>query len=134
MLKKPEVGKSNNLPDDNLITRLLTSMLKEINCLNVEENNTIQTLHNDKFYRLTLNNSGETYELEEQLLNESADKLLLYEADVLITDQLEADNFNYKDREITSLRESEYKSIENITSDSIEKQKERFIKIAKIES
>ncbi len=109
-------------------------MLKEINCLNVEENNTIQTLHNDKFYRLTLNNSGETYELEEQLLNESADKLLLYEADVLITDQLEADNFNYKDREITSLRESEYKSIENITSDSIEKQKERFIKIAKIES
>ena len=83
---------------------------------------------------MTLNNSGETYELEEQLLNESADKLLLYEADVLITDQLEADNFNYKDREITSLRESEYKSIENITSDSIEKQKERFIKIAKIES
>lgn len=123
MLKKPEEGKSNNLPDDNLITRLMTSMLKDINCLNVEENNTIQALHNNKFYRLTLNNSGETYELEEQLSNESVDKLLLYEADVLITDQLEADKFDSQGRKITHLTENEYKSVEDITSDSIEKRK-----------
>ena len=42
MLKKPIKGKPNDLPSDELVHRLLTCLLKEIDILGVEKNHLIQ--------------------------------------------------------------------------------------------
>lgn len=132
MLKEPEKGKPNNLPDDNLINRLFISLLKEIEILSFEKNNFIQAQKEGVFYRLTLNSSGEVNELQEQLSKEIQysieDKLLIYESDVLITDQLNEENFIYNSINTMIIGENEYKDLQDITSDSIEKIKKNYSK------
>ncbi|KNY30537.1 hypothetical protein Bccel_5817 [Pseudobacteroides cellulosolvens ATCC 35603 = DSM 2933] len=132
MLKEPKVGKPNNLPDDNLINRLFTNLLKEIELLSFEGNNLIQAQKNGLFFRLTLNSSGESYELQEQLdkeINNSLeDKLLIFENDVLITDQLNEESFMYNGIKTMVFGENEYKELESITTDSIEKIKKNYNK------
>lgn len=132
MLKEPEIGRPNNLPDDSLIHRLLTSLIKELDHLGIEENYLIQAHKNGQFYRMTLNSSGEPEELQDQLLNEmknsANDKLLLYETDVLITDQLKEDTFFVNGISTMVFSKNEYAELENITSDSIEKIKKKFNK------
>lgn len=132
MLKEPEKGKPNNLPGDNLIDRLFISLLKEIEILSFEKNNLIQAQKEGVFYRLTLNSSGEVYELQEQLSKEIQysieDKLLIYESDILITDQLNEENFIYNSINTMIIGENEYKDLQDITSDSIEKIKKNYSK------
>lgn len=132
MLKEPEKGKPNNLPDDKLIYRLLINLLKEIEILSFEPNNLIQAQKDGLFYRLTLNSSGEVYELQEQLEKERqaaiGDKLLIYESDILITDQLNQENFIYNSINTTVIGENEYKDLQGIMSDSIEKIKKNYSK------
>ena len=132
MLKEPKIGKPNNLPDDNLINRLFTNLLKEIDLLSFENNNLIQAQKNGLFFRLTLNSSGESYELQEQLdkeiKNALEDKLLIYENDVLITDQLNEEAFIYNGIKTTVFGENEYKDLEDITTDSIEKMRKNYNK------
>lgn len=132
MLKEPDKGRPNNLADDNLIQRLFVSLLKEIDLLSFEKNNLIQAQKEGLFYRLTLNSSGEVHELQEQLDKEMraslGDKLLIYENDILITDQLNEDNFIYNGINTTVIGENEYKDLQNITSDSIEKIKKNYNK------
>lgn len=125
ILETPEPGKSNNLPDDNLITRLLLNMLDEIKLLKVENNNVIQAIKSDgEFYRLSLDNSSEIYELQERIskeLNKSADKSLIFECDVLITDHLNKKTFLYNGANVNVLEEEQLGEIRSISSDSIEK-------------
>lgn len=117
MLMKPEKGKPNNLPNDNLINRLFIKMLKEIEILKFGKNNIIQARKNGKFYRLTLDSSGEINELDEKLKNaNNSDKLLIRENDVLITDQIEKENHIYNSIDINVMGENERKDLENITS------------------
>lgn len=132
MLKEPVIGRPNNLPDDGLIHRLLTCLVKEVNRLGVEKNHLIQAQKNGQFYRMTLNSSGEPEELQDQLLNEMKntvyDELLLYETDVLITDQLKEETFFVNGISTYVFGENEYAELENITSDSIEKIRKKFNK------
>lgn len=132
MLKKPVMGKPNNLPNDNLIHRLMVSLLKDIDCLGMEENYLIQAQRDGTFYRLTLDSSGEAYELQEQLSKEihysTDDKLLLFETDVLITDQLNEDVFTINGHSTMVFGKAEYDELKSITSDSIEKVKKNFSK------
>lgn len=132
LLKEPVIGRPNNLPDDNLITRLLTCLIKEIDRLSIEKNFLIQAQKDGLFYRMTLNSSGEPDELQDQLLNEiknsASDKLLLYETDVLITDQLKEDTFLVDGISTMVFGKSEYDELKDITSDSIEKIRKRFNK------
>lgn len=132
MLKRPEIGKPNNLPSDNLIHRLLTSLLKDIDCLEMEEDHIIQAHKDGIFYRLTLDSCGEAHELQEQLSKEimgsTEDKLLLFEPDVLITDQLNEEIFTINGHSSMILGKSEYEELDNITSDSIEKAKINYNK------
>lgn len=132
ILKEPERGKPHNLPTDGVINRLFISLLKEIEILSLEENNLIQAQKEGLFYRLTLDSSGDVEELQEQLVKErlaaNSDKLLIYESDVLITDQLYKDNFIYDGNNTTVIGENEYNELKNITSDSIEKVKKNYNK------
>jgi len=125
MLKKPEIGKVNNLPSDQLIHRLLICLLKEIDSFTLEKDFLIQLQKEGQFYRLTLNSDGEPEELQEQLSKEIqssvGDKLLLYETDVLVTDQLNEDVFRLDGISTMVLGKDEYAELEDITSDSIEK-------------
>jgi hypothetical protein len=132
MLKKPEEGRPNNLPDDDLIHRLLTCLLKDIDNLKIEQNHLIQAKKNEEFYRMTLNSSGEKEELQNQLSNEmknsKSDRLLIYETDVLITDQLKEDVFLPYGNNTMVFGEKEYLELNNITNDSIEKHKKKYNK------
>lgn len=132
MLKKPEKGRSNNLPNDNLIMRLMISLLKKIDCLDLGDNNIIQARKNNKFYRLTLDNSDESKDLQKQLLKEIShsveDLLLLYEHDILITNRLDDEFFSINGQNISILGENERREIEDITSDSVEKLKINYNK------
>jgi hypothetical protein len=132
ILREPEEGKPNNMPTDNLINRLFMRLLKEIELLSLEKNNIIQAQKNGLFYRLSLDSSGEVHELQEQLdkemHNSNGDKLLIYESDILITDQLNVENFIYNGINTTIIGEKELKEIEGITSDSIEKTKKNYNK------
>jgi len=132
ILKEPEKGKPNNLPDDNLINRLFISVLKEIELLSFEKNNVIQAQKDGLFYRLTLNASGDVHELQETINREVHasvdDKLLIYESDVLITDQLNEENFIYNGINTTVIGEKEFRDLKDITSDSIDKIKKNYNK------
>lgn len=132
MLKEPVEGNANNLPDDDLISRLFISLLKEIDLLSLEDNNIIQAQKKGLFYRLTLNSSGEVRELQKQLDREmrssKGDKLLIYESDILITDQLNEENFIYNSINTTVFGEKEFSELKNISSDSIDKIKKNYNK------
>ncbi|WDV44077.1 hypothetical protein PV797_11115 [Clostridiaceae bacterium M8S5] len=132
ILKEPERGKPHNLPADGVINRLFVNLLKEIELLSLEENNLIQAQKEGVFYRLTLDSSGDVEELQEQLVKEqlsaSTDKLLIYESDVLITDQLDKENFIYDSINTTVIDENQYEELKNITSDSIDKLKKNYSK------
>jgi len=132
MLKEPDIKKPNNLPDEKLINRLLIKLLKDVNLLVLEENDLVQAQKEGLFYRLTLDSSGEVEELQEQLAEEvnetNIDKLLIYESDILITDQLNQDNFIYDSINTTVIGANEYKELEGITSNSIDKLKKNYCK------
>lgn len=132
MLREPEEGKPNNLPDEYLINRLFINLLKEIGLLSLEKNNIIQAQKEGLFYRLTLNSCGEVYELQEQLDKEmrasKGDRLLIYESDILITDQLNEDNFIYNGINTTIIGDREFKDLQDISSGSIDKMKKNYNK------
>lgn len=125
ILKRPEEGRPNELPTYNLIRRLFAQSLKKISLLKHEKNNIIQAQKDGEFFRLTLDSSGEIEELQRQICDEvqsaKGDKLLIYESDVLITDNLNADNLIYDGIKATVIGEQEYRELENITTNSIEK-------------
>lgn len=125
ILTTPEPGKSNNLPSDNLINRLLLEMLDEIKILRIEKNNVIQAVKDGtEFYRLSLDDSGEVRELQERLtkeLQKTADKSFIFECDVLITDQLNQKSFLYNGSNINVLEEEQLEELKGISSDSIDK-------------
>lgn len=125
ILKTPQKGKPNELPTSNLIKRLFAKSLKNISLLKHENNNIIQAQKNGEFFRLTLDSSGEIEELQKQICDEvqsaEGDKLLIYESDVLITDNLNVDNLIYDGIKATVMGEQEYRELENITTNSIEK-------------
>ena len=123
LLKTPD----NDLPDENLVNRLVITLLRKIDKLNLEKSNIILAENNGEYYRLTLDSSGESYELSAQLNNEINksinDKLLIYETDVLITDQLNEAAFIYDGNKFNVMGDKELRDIQTITSDNIDRQK-----------
>ena len=123
LLKTPD----NDLPNENLVNRLVITLLRKIDKLNLEKSNIILAENKGEYYRLTLDSSGESYELSAQLNNEinksTNDKLLIYETDVLITDQLNEANFIYDGNKFNVMGDKELRDIQTITSDNIDRQK-----------
>ena len=123
LLKTPD----NDLPNENLVNRLVITLLRKIDKLNLEKSNIILAENKGEYYRLTLDSSGESYELSAQLNNEinksTNDKLLIYETDVLITDQLNEANFIYDGNKFNVMGDNELRDIQTITSDNIDRQK-----------
>lgn len=123
LLKTP----NHDLPNEHLVNRLIITLLRKINGLKLEESKAILMRHNGDFFRLTLDSSGESYELCDQLNQElqkdNSNKLLIYETDVLITDQLCEKNFIHDGNKFNIIGEKELADIAQISSDSIEKKK-----------
>lgn len=118
---------NHDLPNESLINRLIITLLRKINGLKLEASKAILMQSEGKFFRLTLDSSGESYELCDQLNQEihkpDGDKLLIYETDVLITDQLNEETFSHDGNKFNIIGEKELKDIALISSDSIEKKK-----------
>ncbi len=98
ILKTPQVGKSNNLPQDSLVSHLFLNLLDEIKTLGLEKSNVYEAIKDGiKKYRLTLDSSYSTNEFQQNLqtaLKKEADRSVLYECDVLITDRPDFYSYN----------------------------------------
>lgn len=127
ILKTPQVGKSNNLPQDSLVSHLFLNLLDEIKSLGLGKNNVYETIKNGVMtYRLTLDSSYNTTEFQKNLkmeLEKEADKSLLYEYDVLITDRLREETLFFNGSDVYVLTEKELNEIGGITSSTVEKMK-----------
>ena len=122
----------NNLPRDTVINNLFITLLKRLNSLKYNTANVILAEKNEKFYRLTLDENEYVEDFAAQLLVEmnmnNADKFLIYESDVLITDRLNESKFIYDQNNFNVIGAKELNEIEDITSDSLERQKKNYNK------
>lgn len=104
ILKTPQVGKSNNLPQDSLVSHLFLNLLDEIKTLGLEKSNVYEAIKDGiKKYRLTLDSSYSTNEFQQNLqtaLKKEADRSVLYECDVLITDRLREEALFYNGSDV----------------------------------
>lgn len=122
----------NNLPRDTVVNNFFITLLKKLDCLKYNDSNVILAEKNEKFYRLTLDENEYIEDFTEQLLKElslhNADKFLIYESDVLITDRLNKSEYTYNQNNFNVMGTNELNEIEDITSDSIERQKINYNK------
>lgn len=127
ILKTPQVGKSNNLPQDSLVSHLFLNLLDEIKTLGIGRNNVYEVIKDvDRTYRLTLDSSYDINEFQKNLrkeLEKEADRSLLYECDVLITDRLSEETLIFNGGDVNVLTGRELSEISEITSSTIEKMK-----------
>ena len=129
ILCEPEKGKSNNLPSDSLISDLLCDLLREITAMKLSDNNIVQAIKdNSEVYRLTLDESRNPSEIQKkirQFISVEADKSLLYETDVLITDRLDEQNLIFNEDKINILGEKELEELRkyDVSSTSIDEMK-----------
>ena len=127
LLRTPQVGKNNNLPQDSLVSHLFLNLLDEIKSLGLRRNNAYETIKDgNKTYRLTLDSSYDIDEFQKNLrkeLEKEADKSLLYECDVLITDRLCEETLFFNGADVNVLTGHELSEIRGITSSTVEKMK-----------
>ena len=132
ILKTPQVGKSNNLPQDSLVSHLFLNLLDEIKTLGLEKSNVYEAIKDGiKKFRLTLDSSYSTNEFQQNLqtaLKKEADRSVLYECDVLITDRLREEALFYNGSDVHVLTEKELNEINGITSSTVEKIKKDCIR------
>lgn len=127
LLKTPQVGKNNNLPQDSLVSHLFLNLLDEIKTLGLGRNSAYETIKDgNKTYRLTLDSSYDIGEFQKNLrkeLEKEADRSLLYECDVLITDRLCEETLFFNGGDVNVLTGNELSEISGITSSTVEKMK-----------
>lgn len=127
ILKTPQAGKSNNLPQDGLVSHLFLNLLDEIKTLGLGRNNVYEAIKDGiKTYRLTLDSSYDINEFQKNLrreLEKEADRTLLYECDVLITDRLCEETLFFNGGDVNVLTEKEINEISEMTSSTVEKMK-----------
>lgn len=127
ILKTPIVGKNNNLPQDSLVSHLFLHLLDEVKTLGLGGNNVYEAINDaNRTYRLTLDSSYDIGEFQKNLkreLEKEADRSLLYECDVLITDRLCEETLFFNGGDINVLTGNELNEISRITSSTVEKMK-----------
>ena len=127
LLKTPKVGKNNNLPQDSVVSHLFLNLLDEIKNLELRRNNAYEMIKDkNKTYRLTLDCSYDVDEFQKNLkkeLEKEADRSLLYECDVLITDRLCEETLFFNGVDVNVLTGNELSEISGITSSTVEKMK-----------
>lgn len=125
ILKTPQVGKSNNLPQDSLVSHLFLNLLDEIKSMGLKNNNVYEAIKDGIMkYRLTLDSSYDIEEFQKNLKTELVkddNKSLLYECDVLITDRLKEETLFFNGADANVLTEKELNEIGGITSSIVEK-------------
>ena len=122
----------SNLPRDAVVNNLFIALLKKIKCLKYFDSNVILAEKNKEIYRLTLDENEYIEDFEEQLKNELslnyADKFLIYESDVLITDRLNKNDYTYNQNSFNVMGSNELNEIVALTSDSMERQRINYNK------
>lgn len=122
----------NNLPRDTVINNLFITLLKKVDRLKYYDSNVILAEKNKEIYRLTLDENEYFEDFEAQLKKElslnKADKFLIFESDVLITDRLNKPDYRYNQNNFNVMGTNELDEIVEITSDSVERQKINYNK------
>lgn len=121
LLEKPE--KINNLPSDELIRVQLIEMFKEISSLSIGKKEIVQTMSQDGVkYRLSLDESRDVKRLQKKIqkgIEQSEDKSLLYECNVLITEQLNEKYFKIDGSSVCVLEKQQLDEIKSITGNEV---------------
>ena len=121
LLEKPE--KINNLPSDELIRVQLIEMFKEISSLSIGKKEIVQTMSQDGVkYRLSLDESRDIKRLQKKIqkgIEQSEDKSLLYECNVLITDQMNEKYFKIDGSSVCVLEQQQLVEIKSITGNDV---------------
>ncbi len=124
ILSTPQIGKNNNLPHDDLISDLFLNLLKEIKFLHLTGNDVYQAIKDGGItYRLTLDSSCNKEQFQKKMIQELknlSDKSLLFECDVLITNELREESLFIDGGKINVLTEKELDEIKGLTSFTIE--------------
>lgn len=127
LLRTPQVGRNNNLPQDSLVSHLFLNLLDEIKTLKLRRNNAYETIKDgNRTYRLTLDSSYDIGEFQKNLrkeLEKETDRSLLYECDVLITDRLCEETLFFNGADVNVLTGNELSEISGITSSTVEMMK-----------
>lgn len=117
LLEKPE--RINNLPSDELIRVQLLEMFKEISSLVIGKKEVVQTMSQAGVkYRLSLDESRDVKRLQRKIqkgIEQSEDKSLLYECNVLITDRLNKEYFKIDGLNVCVLEQQQLDEIKLIT-------------------
>lgn len=128
LLRTPKV----NLPSDAVINNLFMTLLKKIECLKYNDSNVILAKKGEEIYRLTLDENEFFEQFEDQFNKElnlnNTDKFRIYESDVLITDRLNSPCYKYNQNNFNVMGASELNELEDVTSDSVAKQRIDFNK------
>lgn len=107
LLATPKIGKSNNLPTDDLIGALLLNVIREIKEFYLSEKKVfIANDNNNHAYRLSLDSSHTLYALINTLKEATSNpesKSLLFECDFLITDSLKKETIQIEGNNVTKL-------------------------------
>lgn len=121
LLEKPE--KINNLPSDELIRVQLLEMFKEISSLSIGKKEVVQTMSQDGVkYRLSLDESRDAKRLQRKMqkgIEQSEDKSLLFECNVLITNQLNEKYFKIDGSNVFVLEQQQLDEIKSITENKV---------------
>jgi hypothetical protein len=127
ILKMPIPDSPYNLPGYGLIDNTLTSLIKESIYMNLDEEKLLLLAQkNGKIYRASLDDSHDVSNLQANLSTfgkKSPDNtLLLYEADILITDRLDEKYAMVDGNNVMVMSENEYgdNDFKEITNNSIE--------------
>lgn len=129
ILCEPQKGKSNNMPSNSLVSYLLCDVLKKVSSMKLSNKNIFQTVKDNlEVYRLTLDESRNKDEIGKKIkcfASNQADKDLLYETDVLVTDRLIEQNLVFNEDCISVLGEKELEELRknNFSTTGIEKMK-----------
>lgn len=122
----------NDLPRDVVINKLFITLLRKVDCLKYFDSNVVLAEKNEKIYRLSLDENEDIEDFEGQLKKEfrlnNADKFLIYESDVLITDRLNKNDYTYDQSKFNVMGANELDEMANLTSDSMERQKKNYNK------
>lgn len=121
LLEKPE--RINNLPSDELIRVQLLEMFKEISSLVIGKKEVVQTMSQAGVkYRLSLDESRDIKRLQRKIqkgIEQSEDKSLLYECNVLITERLNKEYFKIDGLNVCVLEQQQLDEIKLITGNEV---------------
>lgn len=134
ILCRPEKGKSNNLPSDNLVSNHLLDILHDVKTMELSDRNVFRAMNDAReIYQIILEDSYNADELLARIHNFSrnpANIEILYEPKVLITDRIDNEKLVLGNHNITNMGKDNMRDLAGkvVSPDTVEKMDSNYTK------